>query len=95
MSRWKYQTELVTVGENSASIRSLTAGERLKFTEMRKTMTGVEVKHAIVKFCCVDPAPGSEEFGDMPGDLFDAVFDKIIEMAGGGAEKKDEPAPAG
>jgi hypothetical protein len=96
MSRWKYRTATVTVGENSQDVRQLTAGERKALTDVgakikAAVMLNADVPLLIASFGCINPAVSIDEAHQMPPDLLDAVCSKIFELtniANPGEEKK-------
>jgi hypothetical protein len=86
-SRWKYRTATVTVGENSQTVRMLTAGERRQFAEMNAKkkageVTGIDMANAVLVFGTVDPKLTVEEIDAMPPDLYEACTVKIMELTG-------------
>lgn len=99
-SRWKYKTEKVTVDENTVTVRGLTAGERVEFSDTSKKVKAGEipasqVPRMVVKMGCTD-ALSDEDVTAMPGELLDAACTKILELSGvkgggEGEEKKEDP----
>jgi len=107
-SRWKYRTELVTVDDNSVTVRGLTAGERMQFAETSKKMrdaktagglelgAALSVPKMVARFGIVaDPPLTDDDIAGMPGDLLDAVVTKILELSGVKSDEKDEKKETG
>lgn len=97
MSRWKYRTEDVTVGENTQRVRGMTAGERHQFANASKDVKegkrlATDLPVMIAGFGCIEPPATKEEVEAMPSDLLNAVVDKIMEFSGMG--KGDEKKAA-
>ncbi len=106
MSRWKYQTAQVSIGEDSVTVRGLTAGEQLKLREAKrkaladdaagKITTGQEATNQIVMFGVIDPPLTEADLDDMPVALMLHAAAKIMELSGVKSddpdEKKDEAA---
>jgi hypothetical protein len=97
-SRWKHRIETVTVGENSQRVRGLTAGECNQYIELNKKAKAGEISpmqmaQKVVAMACVEPTMSEQEVADMPGELFAAVTQKVLELAGysGDEEKKTDP----
>lgn len=99
MSRWKYKTATVTVGDNSQDVRQLTQSERAEFAASSQKikkgeMQPIELPPLVVGFAAINPKLTKEEVADMPGDLMDACVDRIMELSGLGDDDK-APAAAG
>lgn len=101
MSRWKYKTELVTVGENSQKVRMLTAGERKAFADAsQKIQKGEFDKNSlpgmVVKFGAIEPELTDDDVASMPPDLQEACVTKILQLTGIGKAdgEKKEPTPS-
>lgn len=100
-ARWKYRTEKVTVDENTVTVRGLTAGERIKFAEFQKErkekgLPATDITRRVAQFGVIDPQLEAADLETMPGDLLDAVVQKIMELSGVKSddekdEKKDAP----
>lgn len=99
MSRWKYRTEDVTVGENTQKVRGMTQGERTQFAQASADIKegkrkATELPNLIAGFGCIDPKATPEDIVDMPSDLLDAVVSAIMRLSGfKDDEKKGEQLP--
>jgi hypothetical protein len=99
MSRWKYKTDTVTVGENSQAVRMLTAGERKQFAQASQKIKAGEMQKSdlpalVAKMGCTNPTLSEEELEAMPPDLLDACVSKIMELTGfkaGDDEAAEDP----
>ena len=99
MSRWKYKTATVTVGENSQEVRQLTHNERLEFAAQSKKIKADQgdanaILTTVLKFGCVGLT--DEDVKGMPPDLADACVEKIMALSGLEDDKpgeKKEPSP--
>lgn len=97
MSRWKYRTEIVTVGENSQKVRGMTQGERTQFAEASTAIKegnrkATELPGMIACFGCVDPSVTAKEVEEMPTELVDAVVSAIMRLSGMKDPEKKGPA---
>lgn len=97
MSRWKYKTAEVTVGENTQKVRGLTVGERKKFAiasmEIKAgNRPATDLPGMIVGFGCIDPSLTKEDVEAMPSDLLDAAVSKIMSLTGFKDEEKKDLA---
>lgn len=105
MSRWKYKTELVTVDENSVTVRGLTAGERLHMSDVQKKGkaladtdqativpgdSAVNFSRQVAKCGVINPPLTDQDLAEMPGQLLDAVVAKVLELSGVDADEKAE-----
>lgn len=101
-SRWKYKQELVTVGENSQTVRQLTAGERTTIMGKRSKLKEgdaegqANLQRDIVTMAAIDPPVTADEVTSMPTDLLDACAAKVMDLTNGpeGDEKKGPAATA-
>lgn len=82
-SRWKYRTEVVTVGENSQKVRQLTHGEQTKYHDAWKAGgKETELPGMIVRFGAIEPPATDSDVADMPPELLQACFKKILALTG-------------
>lgn len=86
MSRWKYATATVKAGENAASVRQLSAGERARFAhlaaEPRKDAgAAVGMMIDLVVMGSIESL-SREEVEQMPGQLLELAAQKILELSG-------------
>lgn len=98
MSRWSYPVEVVTVGNNSQSVRCLTARERREFSGLGAKVKSGEIVAAaipeyVVQWGAINPVLSMEEVQDMPTDLIDACREKIMELTGFRDEEDEKKAP--
>ena len=99
MSRWKYRTDTVSVGDNRQDVRQLTAGERKEFVELsREIKEGkkpqMDLPPFIIKAGAINPACSDDDVASMPTELADACVRKIMELTGlryGAADDADSP----
>lgn len=87
MSRWKHKTELVSVGENSQSVRALTQGEKATFANTSRKIAAGEMDPGqlpslVLTMGCVDPRLSGDDVTDMPADLAEDCVNKILELTG-------------
>jgi hypothetical protein len=87
LSRWKYKTEKVTVGENSQTVRMMTAGDQAAFGALsKKIQAGAvdknEISFLVVRLTSIDPTLTEEEARDMPPELLMACVSKAMELSG-------------
>ncbi len=100
--RWKYKTAVVTVDENSVTVRGLTIGERLQLANAERQheadvkagkVSEYDSTRAICKLTVIDPAPDSEDFDTMPTELMLAAVKKVIKLTAGSLDEKKDEAP--
>lgn len=94
MSRWKYRTETVTVGENSVEVRQFTQRERGEFASNSKKIKDgglqpMELPPLVIKF---GTTLTEDEIAEMPPELADACVRKIMDLSGLGDDDETDPA---
>jgi hypothetical protein len=96
VSRWKYRTATVTVGENSIEVRQFTTEERRQFHELHKAaresgsgLLGLQ-KQVMMWTVITAPALTEEDARTMPPELTDAAVEKVMELSGLAADETDE-----
>lgn len=87
MSRWKYKTATVSVGDNAVDVRQLTAGERKQFVQLsREVKEGkaaqMDLPPFIIKAATINPSLTDDDIASMPPELADACVRKIMELTG-------------
>ena len=94
MSRWTYNTDIVTVGPNSQKVRQLTWGEQTEYHDKwKKGDQPTKLPALIVSFGAIEPAVTEEDLQSMPPELMQACFRKILQLTGVDvSDKADEPA---
>lgn len=89
MSRWKYKTATVAVGENSQTVRQMTAderawlaGERAKLGDPKKADRAEQMRlqRELVQRASINPELTDQDVKEMPSDLVDACAGKIMEL---------------
>lgn len=104
MSRWKYKTALVTVGDNSQTVRQMTADERAYIASERAKLGDpkapankepqMRLQRELVQRAAINPELSEQDAKDMPADLLDACAGKIMELTlGPDWNKEDEGDP--
>jgi hypothetical protein len=82
MAKWKYSSELVQVGENSVNVRQLTAKQRTTFaTYSADGKQPAELPFLVVQLGNADNLT-NDEIDEMPPELLDAAWHKILELTG-------------
>lgn len=94
MSRWKYKTATVTVGENSQDVRQLTQKERGEFAAASKQikegkLQAMDLPPMVVKFAAINPQLTADDLESMPPDLMDECCRKVMELSGMRDEEPD------
>lgn len=94
MSRWKYRTETVTVGDNSQTVRQLTSGELRQVLDLRTKVMGdggnpMDLVALVVRLGATNPGLSETDVAEMPQDLQNACREKIMDLSGMGDEKKE------
>lgn len=99
MSRWKYKQATVTAGENSQTVRQLTAEERGWVAGARAKLGDpktadkealVKIQQEVVRKASVNPELSEQDVAEMPGDLLDACASKVMELTLGPDWNKDD-----
>lgn len=87
MSRWKYKTDTVTVGDNTQTVRQLTAAERAQFAALSNDikdhkLDASQLPLKVAKMGCTAPELSETDLADMPTEMLDACVDKILVLSG-------------